>query len=121
MSTDDEKLKPIRARIDAIDKQLLGLLNERAQCAIEVGEIKQASTSNASGADGDATEAPVFYRPEREAQILTALMQQNPGPLPDEEAARLFREIISCCLNLEVPLTVAYFGPEGTYTVAASV
>ena len=121
MSTDDEKLKPIRARIDAIDKQLLGLLNERAQCAIEVGEIKQASTSNASGADGDATEAPVFYRPEREAQILTALMQQNPGPLPDEEAARLFREIISCCLNLEVPLTVAYFGPEGTYTEAATV
>ncbi|MEM7098146.1 MAG: prephenate dehydratase [Pseudomonadota bacterium] len=114
MSTDDEKLKPIRERIDAIDQQLLKLLNDRAQCAIEVGEIKQASQHN------DEHE-PVFYRPEREAQILTALMAQNPGPLPDQEVAGLFREVISCCLNLEMPLTVAYFGPEGTYTEAAAI
>lgn len=112
MSTDDDKLKPIRERIDAIDAELLRLLNERAQCALEVGVIKQGQQSD---------EPPVFYRPEREAQILSSLMEKNPGPLHDSDVAALFREVISCCLNLELPLTVAYLGPEGTYTEAASV
>jgi len=112
MNTDDDKLKPLRERIDGIDAELLRLLNERAQCALEVGEIKQGQTS---------AEPPVFYRPEREAQILTSLMQKNPGPLTDTDVAGLFREVISCCLNLELPLTVAYFGPEGTYTEAATI
>ena len=112
MSTDDDKLKPLRERIDAIDRQLLTLLNERAQCALDVGEIKQGEVSD---------EPPVFYRPEREAQILSNLMAHNPGPLTDKAVAGLFREVISCCLNLEMPLTVAYFGPEGTYTEAAAI
>ena len=112
MSDDNDKLKPLRERIDAIDGELLRLLNERAQCALEVGEVKQGNASD---------EPPVFYRPEREAQILTRLMAANPGPLPDRDVAGLFREVISCCLNLEMPLTVAYFGPEGTYTEAAAV
>ena len=112
MSSDDDKLGPLRERIDAIDKKLLTLLNDRAQCALEVGEIKQ-------GATGDAS--TVFYRPEREAQILARLMDENPGPLSDKDIAALFREVISSCLNLEMPLTVAYFGPEGTYTEAAAI
>ena len=112
MSTDDEKLKPLRERIDALDLQLLDLLNQRAECALQVGEIKQNQQS---------AEAPVFYRPEREVQVLRRLMQHNNGPLPDANVAGLFREVISCCLNLEMPLTVAYFGPEGTYTEAASI
>jgi chorismate mutase/prephenate dehydratase len=112
MSTDDQKLKPLRERIDEIDRKLLVLLNDRARCALEVGEIKQ-------GQQGDAP--PVFYRPEREAQILTRLMAENPGPLSDKDVAGLFREVISCCLNLELPLTVAYFGPEGTFTEAAAI
>jgi chorismate mutase/prephenate dehydratase len=112
MSTDDEKLKPLRERIDAIDRDLLRLLNERAQCALNVGEIKQGDDSGAP---------PVFYRPEREAQILASLMAENNGPLTDADIAGLFREVISCCLNLELPLTVAYLGPEGTYTEAASI
>ena len=112
MSTDDDALQPLRQRIDAIDQQLLKLFNERAQCALEVGEIKQ----------GQPTEqAPVFYRPEREAQILRRLQGDNVGPLSDQDVAGLFREVISCCLNLEQPLTVAYFGPAGTYTEAAAV
>ena len=110
--SDDDKLEPLRKRIDEIDQTLLRLLNDRAQCALEVGEIKQGSASDAP---------PVFYRPEREAQILKRLMGENPGPLTDKDVAGLFREVISCCLNLEMPLTVAYFGPEGTYTEAAAI
>ena len=112
MSTDNDKLEPLRMRIDEIDQQLVALLNERAQCAIDVGQIKQ---SEAGG------EAPFFYRPERVAQILAKLEAQNTGPLSDEDLARLFREVLSCCLNLEQPLTVAYLGPAGTYTQAAAV
>jgi len=115
MSTVDELLKPLRERIDSIDQQLLALLNERAQCALDVGEVKQRDADTGSG------EQPVFYRPEREVQILKSLMAKNPGPLPDNDVAGLFREVISCCLNLELPLTVAYFGPEGTYTEAAAI
>ncbi len=51
---------------------------------------------------------PVFYRPEREAQVLKRMMERNKGPLGNEEMARLFREIMSACLALEKPLKVAY-------------
>lgn len=107
-----DTLEGVRARIDAIDDAMLALLNRRAACALKVGEIKQAEPG------GDA---PVFYRPEREAQILTRLRSANPGPLSDAGITRLFREIISCCLNLEQALTIAYLGPPGTYTEAAAL
>ena len=107
-----DKLGPVRERIDAIDRDLVRLLNERAACAKQVAEIKVAEP-------GD--EAPVFYRPEREAQILKRVQADNTGPLADADLARLFREIISCCLSLEQPLTVAYLGPAGTYTEAAVI
>ena len=49
------------------------------------------------------------------------MRDENEGPLSDENMARLFREIISCCLALEQPLTIAYLGPPGTYTEAAAI
>jgi chorismate mutase/prephenate dehydratase len=112
MASDSDKLAAVRGRIDAIDAQLQRLLNERAACALQVAEIKLADPEE---------ESPVFYRPEREAQILARIRKNNEGPLTDEAIARLFREIISCCLNLEQPLTIAYLGPTGTYTEAAAV
>jgi chorismate mutase/prephenate dehydratase len=112
MSGRDEKLADVRERIDAIDRELQRLLNERAACALEVGEIKQADPEG---------ETPVFYRPEREAQILARIQKDNTGPLSNADIAGLFREIISCCLNLEQPLTIAYLGPAGTFTEAAAV
>ena len=109
---DEEALEPIRQRIDAIDAELQKLLNERAKLALEVAEIKQAEP-------GDVP--PVYYRPEREAQILARLKATNEGPLSDQDVARLFREIISCCMALEQPLTIAYLGPPGTYTEMAAI
>ncbi|MEM1433223.1 MAG: prephenate dehydratase [Pseudomonadota bacterium] len=108
----DTSLDALRERIDAIDEQLQQLLNERAACALEVGEVKQRLRV------GD--EDPVFFRPEREAQILGRIQSRNAGPLPDQAVATLFREIISCCLSLEQPLTIAYLGPSGTYTESAA-
>ncbi|MEZ5598689.1 MAG: prephenate dehydratase [Pseudomonadales bacterium] len=112
MSGDNRDLEPLRQRIDAIDRQLVQLLNERAQCALDVGHIKQQQAGET---------AAFFYRPERVAQILDKLKAINPGPLSHADLAHLYREILSCCLNLEQPMTVAYLGPAGTYTQAATV
>ena len=109
---DSEHLSSIRQRIDDIDVQLLKLLNERAACALEIAEIKTRERT---------TEHPAFYRPDREAQIMQRLRNLNSGPLPDDHVDRLFTEVISSCLSLEQPLTVAYLGPKGTYTEAATL
>lgn len=112
--TDEQEqlLEPLRQRIDAIDRQLLQLFNARAACALEVAEVKSRFARASK---------PVFYRPEREAKVLRGLMQANPGPLPDEQLAWLFRQLMSACLALEEPMTVAYLGPEATFTQLAAL
>lgn len=102
-------LDDIRKRIDAIDVEVQRLISERARCAMDVAKVKQAS--------GEA----VFYRPEREADVLNRVKARNDGSLPDNEMARLFREIMSACLALEQPMSIAFLGPEGTYTHAAAL
>lgn len=108
----DEQLKAIRDRIDTIDKQLVDLFNQRAECAIDVAKVKQASASD--------NETIQFFRPEREAQVLRKVKGYNQGPLADEQAAKLIREVMSTCLSLEQPMKIAYLGPEGTYTQNAA-
>ncbi len=108
--SNEEKLSAIRERIDSVDAQIQELINERARCAQEVAEVKQAEGEKA-----------IFYRPEREAAILRKVQERNAGPLSNEEMARLFREIISTCLALEEVLKIAFLGPEGTFTQAAAL
>jgi chorismate mutase/prephenate dehydratase len=103
-------LTELRDQIDAVDQQLHQLLNQRARLAEQVARSKLAVETD-----------PVFYRPEREAQVLRAVMVRNEGPLGDETVARLFREIMSACLALEAPQTIAFLGPEGTFTQAAAL
>jgi chorismate mutase / prephenate dehydratase len=102
----DDKLLPLRQQIDAIDKQLLELLNQRARVAEEVGHVKAL------------TNAPVF-RPEREAQVLRGVAERNPGPLKNEDVQLLFREIMSACRALERRVVVAFLGPAGTFSEQA--
>jgi len=111
----DEGLEAARARIDAIDREILRLINERAAVAQQVAEIKAATVPDAERGELN------FYRPEREAQVLRRLRDDNPGPLDGDTVMRLFRELMSACLALERPLAVAYLGPAGTYTQAAVV
>ena len=101
--TEAEKLSALRIKIDAIDEEIGRLISARAECAQEVADVKKASLP----ADADI----LFYRPEREAQVLRKAMERNNGPLSNEEMARLFREIMSACLALENPIKVAYLGP----------
>jgi chorismate mutase/prephenate dehydratase len=109
----EQELQALRVRIDSLDEKILELISQRARCAQEVGRIKMATL-----AEG---EEAIFYRPEREAQVLKRIMELNKGPLDNEEMARLFREIMSTCLALEQPLKVAYLGPEGTFSQAAAL
>ena len=108
--TIQEALAVVRQQIDGIDSTLLELLNRRARCAREVGEIKARF-----GDDG------FIYRPEREAQVLRRLQDLNQGPLADETITRLFREVMSACLALEQPIGVAFLGPLGTFSESAAV
>ncbi|AAU92297.1 chorismate mutase/prephenate dehydratase [Methylococcus capsulatus str. Bath] len=105
----DPSLAELRKRIDELDDRVLELLNQRARCAQRVADIKVA-----------AGETDCFYRPEREAEILQRLTAHNPGPLGREAVVRFFREVMSECLALEKPLSVAFLGPEGTFTQQAA-
>lgn len=101
-------LEQIRNDIDSVDQQIQELLNRRASLAEAVAKAKFAAEEN-----------PLFYRPEREAQVLRKVMERNQGPLSDATMARLFREIMSACLALEAPQSIAFLGPEGTFTQSA--
>ncbi len=102
----NDKLKPLREQIDAIDAQILDLLNRRAKVAQEVGHVKAE------------TNAPVF-RPEREAQVLRGVAERNPGPMGNTELQTIWREIMSACRSLEKRVTIAFLGPAGTYSEQA--
>ncbi len=108
--SDEKTLEELRRQIDSVDEKILELISERARCAAQVAKVKRNTDETVS-----------FYRPEREADVLRRIKAANPGPLDDEEMARLFREIMSACLALEERQTVAYFGPEGTFTHAAAL
>jgi len=101
-------LQALRTQIDALDRELLALLNRRARLALEVGELKKREGS------------PVF-RPEREAQVIDGLKKTNPGPLPNECVAPIWREIMSASRALEAPTRVAYLGPAGTFSELAAL
>lgn len=99
------ELDRLRGEIDRVNDRILELLNERARYARAIGTLKVGQA----------------YRPEREAEVLRRMKERNPGPLSDETVAFLFREIMSACLALERPITVAYLGPPGTFSESAAM
>lgn len=108
-SMDDElnsRLKPLRERIDAIDAQLIALLNQRAAIALEVGEVKKEFN------------APVF-RPEREQQVIARLQAMSDGPLVSGHINAIWREIMAASRALEKTIHVSFLGPVGTYSEQA--
>ncbi|MEP5567458.1 MAG: prephenate dehydratase [Halioglobus sp.] len=119
-SGDNRSLEEVRVDIDSIDQEIQALISRRAKCAQRVAEIKLAEVQVARQA-GDADAEVVYYRPEREAQVLKRIIDRNQGPLEGETVAHIFREIMSSCLALEKPLQVAFLGPEGTFTQAAAI
>jgi chorismate mutase/prephenate dehydratase len=99
-----DDIAQLRRDIDALDDELLALLNRRAALAQRIGTLKAGTPA---------------YRPERESEILRRIAAQGSGPLPAERAAAVFREVISACRGMEAMLRVAYLGPEGTFSEMA--
>lgn len=96
-------LKKLRDGIDAVDLEILQLLNKRAELVLDVGETKAKGKQD-------------YYVPEREREIYRRLTEKNTGPFPSGAVKNVFREIISACLALEKPLQVAFLGPVATFT-----
>lgn len=101
-------LKKLRNKIDAIDAEILGLLNKRAGVILDVGKIKRKSKS-------------AIYVPEREKDVYDKLVAKNKGPVSNDAVKAIFREVMSSALSLEHPIKIAYLGPEFTFTHLASV
>ncbi len=102
----------LRRRIDAIDRQLLELLDERAHVAKAIGDAKKA-------------EARALHDPEREARVFERLEREldarPDAAFPRASIRPVFREIMSACLSLEQPIGVAFLGPPGTFTHMAAL
>ena len=101
-----EQLKQLRDQIDAIDNELLQLISKRATLAQQIGKAKNHG---------------IVYRPEREAQILARLQELNPGPIGNAYIKHLFTEIMSVCRALESAMSIAYLGPNGTFSEEAAL
>lgn len=102
-----------REQIDALDTEILRLLNQRMQCALRVGAIKREN-------------GLPFFDPSRERAIYERLRARNQEIFPDSKLPPLaitaiYREIISACRNAEHPVRVAFLGPSGTNTQEAAV
>ena len=103
-----ERLNHIREAINAIDRQLVDILNERARLVDEVGQIKRS------------TGAPIF-QPEREAEVIRRVTQASRPPMPPEALAAIYREIMAAARLIQKPMRVAYLGPQGTFSEQATV
>lgn len=105
-----ERLRPWRDQIDSIDQQILQLLNQRAQAALEIGKLKEEYNANDS-----------ILKPEREAQIVTHLQNINGGPITDDSVKAVWSEVISACRGLERQMRVAFLGPQGSFSEQAAL
>jgi chorismate mutase / prephenate dehydratase len=97
-----------RSRINELDNQILTLLNQRAEAALHIGDLKRRQ------------DAP-SYVPEREAEVVRRLTTRSAGPLPAGAVHDIWREILSACRALEQPLSVTYLGPPATFTHQAAL
>ena len=81
-------IEELRERIDALDRQLVTLLSERAECALQVGRLKEQA-------------GQPIYQPAREAAVLANVRAANVGPLDNDAMTRLFERIIDEARRLE--------------------
>lgn len=109
-----KSLPELRSHIDALDDELLALLDRRAKLAKQVATVKRAVARR----EGES--ATGFHDPEREQKVLERLSARGAGAFPRGAIRAVFREVMSACLSVEQPLTVAFLGPEGTFTQTAA-
>jgi chorismate mutase / prephenate dehydratase len=101
------RLEKLRANIKAKDKEIIRLLNERSEISLSIGRVKDE-------------EGIQVYNPSQEARVYGYLQEINDGPLPPASVHSIFREIISASRNLQKPTTVAFLGPETSFSHLAA-
>jgi chorismate mutase/prephenate dehydratase len=97
-----------RKAIDRLDAQIVRLLNDRTRHVLAIGEIKLKAGEE-------------IYAPHRERAVFERVCAANAGPMTDDQLRAVYREIMSSALALEKTLTIAYFGPEATFTHQAAI
>ena len=97
----------LRKKIDQVDTRIVDLLNQRATFAQKIGHVKNLENRS-------------IYVATRERAVLQRLSNLSPGPLPAQAIRAVYREILSACRSIEAPMTVAYLGPEATFTHMAA-
>jgi chorismate mutase / prephenate dehydratase len=97
-----------RKAIDQLDAQIVRLLNERTRHALAIGGIKLKAGEE-------------IYAPHRERAVFDRVCGLNKGPITNEQLRAIYREIMSSALALEKTMTIAYFGPEATFTHQAAI
>src|ERR1035437_5837742 len=96
-------LESLRQNIKDKDREIIRLLNERALISVKIGEVK-------------GQEAIQVYNPAQEAKVYNYLQELNSGPLLPASVQAIFREIISASRDLQKPTTVAFLGPEASFS-----
>src|SRR6202007_636934 len=97
-----------RKAIDQLDAQIVKLLNERTRHVLEIGDIKLKAGEE-------------IYAPHRERAVLQRICKLNSAPITNESLQAVYREIMSRALPLEKSMTIAYLGPEATFTHQAAI
>jgi chorismate mutase / prephenate dehydratase len=101
-------LSSLRSEIDRIDKELVTILNRRADIALQIGQVKQKQGLE-------------VWSPAREDEVVTRALATSRGPMPPETLRLIFRELLSSSRALQRPLRIAYLGPKYSYSYHASV
>jgi chorismate mutase/prephenate dehydratase len=97
-----------RQAIDAIDAKIVELLNDRTRHVLEIGSIK-------------TKQGQEIYAPHRERAVLQKVCKLNRGPITNDGLRAIYREVMSSALSLEKSLSIAYLGPEATFTHQAAL
>jgi chorismate mutase/prephenate dehydratase len=101
-------LQEHRQAIDKLDKKIVALLNQRTQHVLKIGSLKLSAGEE-------------IYAPHRELAVLDRVCKSNSGPITNAGLRAIYREIMSSALSLEKTMTIAYFGPEATFTHQAAI
>ncbi len=101
-------LNDLRAAVEKQDRELVRMLNDRAKLSVEIGRIK-------------ADEGREVYDPAQEAEVYARLEGMNDGPLTTPCLRDVYREILSVSRSLQAPTTVAYLGPEASFSHLAAL
>src|SRR5262245_9690376 len=101
-------LRSLRAQIDKLDLNILKLVNERAELALEVGKLKLDNGGE-------------VFSPAREEEVFGNVVKNNKGPLDEVTIRAIYREIMSGARALQRRIKIAFLGPEYSYSYLAAV